>query len=442
MKITTSYSTKIMNSINDKGIVVSLNKKVLNNTLSICRQALSFIIKAAEEHYGEWESLKSLEKSRFVEKLVHTTKSNTALYDFDTQFKKFPSYLRRSAISKAVGVVESYHSNLENWKKSGKKGKEPRLSYDHFWNPAFYRSKGGDVKITGQFTVSIRVFENNDWDWITVLLKGNDVQYLEKHCQNRKILSPSLKKVHGSYYLCWAFEENKTLVEGESTSYKVCAVDMGIITDATCCIMDSEGTVYARKFIKSVYEKDQLNHLLNRIKGNQQRSQSVKNLWVYAKNFNTEISRKTANAIIDFAVENDASCIVFEHLNTIGKKHGRRKQRLQHWKHREIQKMVELKAHRYGLHISHICAWGTSKLAFDGSGETKRGNQISEGTPYDICQFSNGKVYNCDLNASYNIGARYFLREFERLEMGYNLPSSPKRTLSDLKKLNSVMWLL
>ena len=27
-----------------------------------------------------------------------------------------------------------------------------------------------------------------------------------------------------------------------------------------------------------------------------------------------------------------------------------------------------------------------------------------------ICRFQNGKIYNCDLSASYNIGARYFIR--------------------------------
>ena len=30
---------------------------------------------------------------------------------------------------------------------------------------------------------------------------------------------------------------------------------------------------------------------------------------------------------------------------------------------------------------------------------------------YSICEFQTGKIYNCDLNASYNIGARYFVRE-------------------------------
>jgi hypothetical protein len=44
---------------------------------------------------------------------------------------------------------------------------------------------------------------------------------------------------------------------------------------------------------------------------------------------------------------------------------------------------------------------------------------------YDLCLFKNGKVYNCDLNASYNIGARYFLRLLER-----NLPRCVFETLA------------
>ena len=33
---------------------------------------------------------------------------------------------------------------------------------------------------------------------------------------------------------------------------------------------------------------------------------------------------------------------------------------------------------------------------------------------YELCRFSSGKVYNCDLSASYNIGARYFIREAQK----------------------------
>ena len=55
--------------------------------------------------------------------------------------------------------------------------------------------------------------------------------------------------------------------------------------------------------------------------------------------------------------------------------------------------------------------WGTSRLAFDGSGRVLRGKE-SEKTAgnYSVCEFRNGKIYNCDLNASYNIGGTIFYK--------------------------------
>ena len=53
----------------------------------------------------------------------------------------------------------------------------------------------------------------------------------------------------------------------------------------------------------------------------------------------------------------------------------------------------------------------TSALAFDGSGYVRRN------TKGDIATFTTGKIYHADLNASYNIAARYFLRELERAKV-------------------------
>ena len=105
--------------------------------------------------------------------------------------------------------------------------------------------------------------------------------------------------------------------------------------------------------------------------------------------------------------------------------------------------MVTTKAHRLGMRISHVNAWGTSKLAYDGSGFVERGIDGN----YSICRFQNGKVYNCDLNASYNIGARFFIREIlksepetVRLELEAKVPHVSRRstcTYSTLISLNA-----
>ena len=132
-----------------------------------------------------------------------------------------------------------------------------------------------------------------------------------------------------------------------------------------------------------------------------------------------------------------------EHLDTRGRKRGSRKQRLHHWRAMYVQRMVAQKAHRERIRVSTVCAWNTSRLAFDGSGRVKRGKE-SEKTAdnYSICEFSTGKIYNCDLNASYNIGARYFIREIlkslpvtaeQRLEA--KDPSVSKRSTCTLSTL-------
>ena len=98
------------------------------------------------------------------------------------------------------------------------------------------------------------------------------------------------------------------------------------------------------------------------------------------------------------------------------------------------------------MRISRVCAWGTSRFAFDGSGAVQRGKDAGFSS-YSICKFTSGKVYNCDLNASYNIGARYFTREIlkslparERLALEAKVPQAAKRstcTLSALINLNA-----
>ena len=111
-----------------------------------------------------------------------------------------------------------------------------------------------------------------------------------------------------------------------------------------------------------------------------------------------------------------------------------------------------MKAHRYGLRIARVNARNTSRLAFDGSGFVKRGWQISKETSYSIIQFASGKFYNADLNASYNIGARYFIRHLlktvtvtQRLALEAKVPQVAKRstcTLSHLINLRSELAVL
>lgn len=156
---------------------------------------------------------------------------------------------------------------------------------------------------------------------------------------------------------------------------------------------------------------------------------------------NEQLSIDTTREIMDRAVLYNVDCIVFEHLDRPGKVKGKRyRKRIHMWRANDVQDRVELQAHRHGMRISRVCAWGTSKLAFDGSGDVLRGQDANLDT-YSLCRFRNGKVYNCDLSASMNIGARYFLRAYSKLKDCPELPPTPKRTYATLISLLSDMSL-
>ena len=418
--------------------------RIFKETVTVYRRAVDFLIGVCLK---EWDNISavegSLSRQRHVEKLCHGTKNNKAGYDFDGRFYKFPSYLRRGAINEAVGRVSSYKSSLENWNDNPTGGKPsfPKAGYVY---PSMYRT--GMYNRTDDYTAQIKVYVHNTWDWITVNLKKSDVDYINRRCSNRKQCAPTLQKRGKQWFLDFPFEEDVKLTGTDIHNQTVLAVDLGINNPAAVSVMRADGTVTGRHFLKLPGEYDSLAHSINRIKKAQQHGNyKTPRLWAKAKGINKDIAVKTARFIMDMAVLYNADVIVFEHLDLKGKLRGSKKQKLHMWKSRYVQSMVTDRAHRFGIRISRINAWGTSKFAYDGSGTVERGINGN----YSICKFQNGKIYNCDLNATYNIGARYFIREIlkslpvmARLSAVAKVPQLDKRstcTFSALISLNAAL---
>ena len=441
MDIYTTYKVKIKHY-----------NHIFKQTVAIYRNAVDYLIAVCHEN---WESISSIEGSlnrqRYVETLVHATKDNpNPKYDFDEKFYKMPSYLRRGVISEALGKVSSYKSNLKNWESEepSSRGEFPGYPKAGYIYPSLYRGNMYS-ETEDTYMAQIKVYVRNTWDWITVQLRKSDVDYINRRCKNRKQCAPTLQKRGKEWYLDFPFEENVKLCKTNIKDQTVVAVDLGINTAATINVMRSDGTILGRHFCKLPKETDHLAHSINRIKKMQQHGNyKTPRLWAKAKGINHDIATKTAGFIMDVAVLYNADTIVFEHLDRKGKLKGSKKQRLHMWRCKEVQAIVTNKAHRLGMHVSHICAWGTSKLAYDGSGFVARGREGGFNT-YELCKFTNGKVYNCDLSASYNIGARYFIRELlksvpekARLRIEAKVPQCSKRstcTLSTLVNLNTVL---
>lgn len=434
MKIFSTYSVKIKHY-----------NKIFKETVAIYRSAVDFLIDVCLNEWNPVESIDSpLFRMRCIELLCHGSKNVLPKYSFDRKFYKFPSYLRRGAIMEAIGKVSSYMSSLANW-NADPKGKAPAKPKAGNVYPCLYRDNMYVQKDT--YEAQIKVFIRNTWDWLTVAFRKSDADYILRRCAERKQCAPTLMKRGHQWFLDFPFEENINLNNTDIKEQIAVAVDLGINSSATVSVMRSDGTIIDRRFLKLSIEQDSLNHAVNRIKKAQQNGNyKTPRLWVKAKGINKDIAAKTAQFIIDAAILYSADVIVFERLDRSGKKRGSKKQRLHLWKSQTVQRIVTDKAHRLSMRVIHICAWGTSKLAFDGSGYVMRGKDANLNS-YSVCKFPNGKTYNCDLSASYNIGSRYFVRKIiksvparVRLALEAKVPQAAKRstcTLSTLISLNA-----
>ena len=362
------------------------------------------------------------------------------------KFYKMPSYMRRGAINEAIGKVSSYKSNLVNGQNNpiGKKPSYPKAGYVF---PSMYRTVMYNQ--TGDYTTQIKVYIRNTWDWINIDLRKSDMDYIYRRCKGRKQCAPTLRRRGKEWFLDFLFEEKVKLADTSVCGQTIVAVDLGINSAATISVMRSDGTILGRHFCKLSKETDHLTHNINRIKKAQQHGNyKTPRLWAKEKGINHDIATKTANYIMNIAVLYNADTIVFEHLDKNGKVRGSKKQKIKLWRSQEVQSIVTNKAHRLGMRISHICARNTSRFAYDGSGFVLRGKNGGFNT-YELCRFQNSKTYNCDLSASYNIGARYFIREIlksldesSRLLIETKVPQCSKRStcmFSTLINLNAAL---
>ena len=439
-----------MRTVSSYGVEIRKQNIPVRQTMEIYRQAVGYL---TEIYAQVWEELRKIPetKKRFntAEHMVHMTKKNTARFDFDLRFPKMPSYLRRSAIQHALGSVSSYETRLGQWKETGVLSGRPKLTCRNHAMPVFYRDVMYREGTEGKDEAYLKLYDGHDWRWFRVCLSHTDMEYLRRNWYGKKASAPTLEKRHHKYFLRFSYTEEVALTQTPVREQIICSVDLGINTDAVCTIMRADGTVLGRKFIDFPSEKDRMYRTLGRIRRFQREHGSAQagERWAYTRRLNIELSRKIAGAVAEYAWENHADVIVFEYLEMNGKISGSKRQKLQLWRKRDIQKRCEHQAHRKGMRISRICAWNTSRLAYDGSGIVLR-----DWRNHSLCAFQTGKRYNCDLSASYNIGARYFIRELlkplpatERSLLEAKVPAVKRRTscvYADLRELSSEMGLL
>ncbi|MEY2342110.1 IS200/IS605 family accessory protein TnpB-related protein, partial [Acidithiobacillus sp. IBUN Pt1247-S3] len=199
---------------------------------------------------------------------------------------------------------------------------------------------------------------------------------------------------------------------------RVCGVDLGIRTTATASIVTADGTVVARRFFHRGADIDRRDKGLMQVRNKARLTMGgsgklsarfCRAIYRKARHRNLDMAQRLSREIMVFAQEHGAQAIVLEHLKHYRPRAGRKgstlRQRFHGWLHRQLAERIRGRAEEAGLLTEFVNRAGTSETAYDGSGAVKR-----DGRNWSWVTFATGKRYNADLNACYNIAARFFAK--------------------------------
>lgn len=395
-------------------------KRMLKGTIAIQREALAYICGVSMDHWDTLGPLSRQKRLTMMEKLVHKTKDNPSpeYADFDTKFPKLPSYIRRALINAATGAASSFHTRLADYGRrkyaamsDGKRFREKPPVFSPS-NACIVLYKKQSFDRDGR-SVTIKAFIRNSWQWVRVSMPSRDYKDLEKTALAAvRVFSPSLVYKNRKFYLAFPVDYGCAgFPERDIRHQKVLAADLGINRGAVFSVVDSRGNIHARMFDPFGRERAALESCIKAIRHVQKKSghgQSLSKVYQKLDGLKDNYAKQLAHWIVMQAVQQGVYGIVLEYLGRM-KGRGSKKDRIHHWCKCRILDYVKGLAFRYGIRVFLINPKNTSRLAYDGSGEVVRDNNN-----FSLCTFATGKRYDCDLGASYNIGARYFLRAMEK----------------------------
>ena len=391
-------------------------RKMVQETVALYRAYTRALIGVLWVH--QREILAAASPNAMVESLIHATARNPdpQYRFFDHRFPKFPSYLRRAAITAALGQVSSFATRYARWQAGVRKRRDalpPRRTGENNLNPPLYR--GQCIRFDASYHVAeIKVWSGTDWIWTKLHIAAK--RHRHEASQN-KALSPTLLADGKSVKLAVPFEVPVQYPPRKSVQ-RACGVDLGIRKTATASIVSTDGTVVARRFFHRGADIDRRDKGLVAVRSKARFTMGksgklsagfCKAMYRKARNRNRDMAQRLSREIVAFAQEHGAQAIVLEHLKQYRPRAGRKgstlRQRFHGWLHSLLAERIRERAEELGLLVEFVNQAGTSTFAYDGSGVVKR-----DARNWSWVRFTTGKRYHADLNACYNIAARFFAK--------------------------------
>ncbi|GHO59681.1 hypothetical protein KSB_81560 [Ktedonobacter robiniae] len=354
---------------------------------------------------------------------------------------------RRAAINAALGSARAFFSSLNTWRvrkekheaKPCKKGKK-KLPFrerppvpPRTWNRSAPFYAGLWEERTGH-SIMLKVWTGSCWSWLKIGTLPRDLP------QGYALASPSLVCKGNRWWLHTPIEkalETPTKVV-EQIAFKqtcLCAVDVNLDQHlAVCTVQTVEGTILATSFIgNGTAIAGFRKRLLGRIARNRsqtgiiaQGEQDNVALWRKIRHLDEHIEHQVSARIIQFAIEQQASILVFEHLGNLRPEKGRYSRRSNlkraYWMKGRIFKYAKYKAWNAGgiitcrvnpRHTSRQCHRCHAPVIRYNEGEPVEG--YTPGAALCLCPQCQMRDH-ADRNASLRIGQRLIERDQEPLK--------------------------
>jgi transposase len=351
-----------------------------------------------------------------------------------------PAMFRRAAINAALGSARAFFSHLKTWRarkakheaKSARKGAKKKPFSERppipprAWNKSVPLYAGLWKERSGS-SILLKVWTGKSWSWAKVRTLGRDLP------DGFEMQSPALVRRGQKWWLHTPIEKAftappKIAEQLAKTETTICSVDLNLGEQvAVCTVQTVEGTILATRFIGggraiAGFRK----RLLGRIARNRSQTgiiaeneQDNADLWRKIRNADSHLAHLVSARIVQFAAEQGASILVFEHLGNLkpekGKYSHRGNVKRAFWMKGRIFTFAKYKAWSQGILTSRINPRNTSRechrchalIVRYAEGQPMSG--YTPGTPLCLCPACTMRG-NSDRNASLVIGQRLIER--------------------------------
>ncbi len=301
---------------------------------ALFNRVVAFYFEVIQAHEGILD-LKNKEALTALEKLTHATEKNVSpVMPLTEIVLDIPAVFRRAAINAALGSARAFFSSLKSWrarkekheaKPAGQGKKKPFTERPpvppRTWNKSVPLYAGMWKERSGS-SILLKVWTGKCWSWIKVHTLGRDVP------DGYAMGSPALVRRGSQWWLHTPIEKKftappKVAEQIAKTDTKICSVDLNLNEQlAVCTVQTVEGTILATRFIGGGREIAGFRKkLLGRIARNRSQTGTIAeneqdnaDLWRKIRNADEHIAHLVSARVVQFATEQGASILVFEHL--------------------------------------------------------------------------------------------------------------------------------